>query len=124
MIVYTGYERGAFGRKLPSDSTLKTWKKDDLIEWMHIAEHNYNALVEMYGNAIDNSKCHRCPLGKGKEIEKQTRKYAIKEFAENLYEIIFRIKYCNNKDIGDYVVEEQLMSEIDILLAEMEKEEI
>lgn len=34
------------GRKFPSDSTLKNLTKDELIELLKIAEHNYQVQVE------------------------------------------------------------------------------
>ena len=34
------------GRKFPSDSTLKNMTKDELIELLKIAEHNYQVQVE------------------------------------------------------------------------------
>ena len=43
---------GVIGQKLPSDSTLRSMKKSELIHFLHVAEHNYNALVERYGRVV------------------------------------------------------------------------
>ena len=59
---FTGFARGVIGKNLPEDSTLETMRKSELIELLHIADHNYKALKSAYGNAVDNSKCNRCPL--------------------------------------------------------------
>nr|DAR11949.1 MAG TPA: Nine Cysteines Domain of family 3 GPCR [Bacteriophage sp.] len=37
-------------------------KKAELIELLHLAERNYETLKFAYGNAVDNSKCNRCPI--------------------------------------------------------------
>lgn len=47
----------------------------------------------------------------------------VKEFVEDLEQVIMRIMYCNNKEIGQYVLASQLFHEIDCLLAEVESEE-
>ena len=47
MIGFKGFT-GVIGKKLPSDSTLCGMKKTELINFLHVAEHNYNALVELY----------------------------------------------------------------------------
>lgn len=59
---FTGFARGVIGKNLPADSTLETMRKSELIELLHIADHNYKTLKSAYGNAVDNSKCNRCPL--------------------------------------------------------------
>lgn len=59
---FNGFDKGVIGKKLPSDSTLNNMKKSELIELLHIAEHNHSTLAWFYKNACDNSKCNRCPL--------------------------------------------------------------
>ncbi len=59
---FNGFDKGVIGKKLPADRTLNNMKKADLIELLHIAEHNHSTLAWFYKNACDNSKCHRCPL--------------------------------------------------------------
>lgn len=41
------------GKKLPSDSTMNNMRKKELIELLHIAQHNYEVLVELYNNAVN-----------------------------------------------------------------------
>ena len=43
---------GVIGQKLPSDSTLRSMKKSELIHFLHVAEHNYDALAEKYGRVV------------------------------------------------------------------------
>lgn len=62
VIDFNGFDKGVIGKKLPSDSTLNNMKKSELIELLHIAEHNHSALVQSYKNAVDTNKCNRCPL--------------------------------------------------------------
>ena len=62
---FNGFDKGVIGKKLPSDSTLNNMKKSELIKLLHTAEHNHNVLAVAYRNAVDNSKCNRCPLMKG-----------------------------------------------------------
>lgn len=50
MIGFNGFT-GVIGKKLPSDSTLCGMKKTELINFLHVAEHNYNVLVELYGSS-------------------------------------------------------------------------
>ena len=49
---YSGFDRGVIGRKLPADSTLNSKKKEYLIELLHTAQHNYEALMWFYNNAV------------------------------------------------------------------------
>lgn len=48
--------RGCLGRKMYSDSTLKSMTKDELIEFLHVAETNYQNLEETYERSVSNSK--------------------------------------------------------------------
>lgn len=62
MTDFIGIGEGVIGKPLPADATLEAMKKAELIELLHIADHNYKTLKSAYGNAVDNSKCNRCPL--------------------------------------------------------------
>lgn len=62
MTDFIGFGEGVTGKPLPADSTLGAMKKTELIELLHIADHNYKTLKSAYGNAVDKSKCNRCPL--------------------------------------------------------------
>ena len=69
MVNFNGFDKGVIGKPLTADSTLKNMKKQQLIELLHIAEHNHSVLADAYASAIDDNKCNRCPLMKGaKEI--------------------------------------------------------
>jgi len=37
-------------------------RKSELIELLHIAEHNHSVLVEAYNNVVTNSRCNSCLL--------------------------------------------------------------
>lgn len=50
---FTGIEKYVIGKKLPSDSSMNNMKKKELIELLHIAQHNYEVLVELYNNAVN-----------------------------------------------------------------------
>lgn len=43
------------GRKMYSDSTLKSCTKDELIEFLHVAEANYRNLEDTYEHSVSNS---------------------------------------------------------------------
>ena len=62
MTDFIGFSEGVTGKPLPADSALGAMKKTELIKLLNIADHNYKALKSAYGNAVDNSKCNRCPL--------------------------------------------------------------
>lgn len=51
-----------------------------------------------------------------------TKDDIVKEFVEDLHQAIMRIMYCNNKEIGNYILSKDLFKEIDFLLAELEQE--
>lgn len=40
------------GKKMPSKSTLKRKTKDELIEMLEVAQHNYEVLYETYENTV------------------------------------------------------------------------
>lgn len=46
---------GCLGRKMYSDSTLKSCTKDELIEFLHVAERNYRNLEDTYEHSVSNS---------------------------------------------------------------------
>lgn len=46
---------GVLGRKMYSDSTLKSCTKDELIEFLHVAECNYRNLEDTYERSVSNS---------------------------------------------------------------------
>lgn len=46
---------GCLGRKMYSDSTLKSCTKDELIEFLHVAECNYQNLEDTYERSVSNS---------------------------------------------------------------------
>lgn len=48
--------RGCLGRKMYSDSTLKSFTKDELIELLHVAETNYRNLEDTYERSVANAK--------------------------------------------------------------------
>lgn len=62
MVNFNGFDKGVIGKPLPADSTLKNMKKQQVIELLHIAEHNHSVLVDAYACATDDNKCNRCPL--------------------------------------------------------------
>ena len=47
--------RGCLGRKMYSDSTLKSFTKEELIDLLYVAEKNYQALSETYEQSVSNS---------------------------------------------------------------------
>ena len=46
---------GCIGRKMYSDSTLKSCTKDELIEFLHVAEANYRNLEDTYEQSVEGS---------------------------------------------------------------------
>lgn len=50
MKLINGHPACVLGRNMYSESTLKSMSKTDLIELLHIAQHNYEALLESYCN--------------------------------------------------------------------------
>ena len=44
---------GCLGRKMYSDSTLKSCTKDELIEFLHVAEANYRNLEDTYERSVE-----------------------------------------------------------------------
>lgn len=47
--------RGCLGRKMYSDSTLKSFTKEELIDLLHLAEKNYKNLLETYEISVANT---------------------------------------------------------------------
>lgn len=50
---FNGFTRGVIGKKLPVDTTLNNMKKSELIELLHIAQYNYDTLMQFYTNAVN-----------------------------------------------------------------------
>ena len=48
--------RGCLGRKMYSDSTLKSMTKDELIDLLHLADYNYCNLEDTYERSVENAK--------------------------------------------------------------------
>ena len=71
MVNFNGFDKGVLGKPLPADSTLNNMKKQQLIELLHIAEHNHSVLADAYACAVDDNKCNRGPLMRAaKEVTK------------------------------------------------------
>lgn len=66
---FTGYDQGVLGKPLPAASTLRSMKKSELIELLHVADHNYKSLNIAYSISTDKSKCNKCPI-----MQKRKRK--------------------------------------------------
>lgn len=49
------YLQYSIGGKMYSDSTLKSCTKDELIEFLHVAENNYRNLEDTYECSVSNS---------------------------------------------------------------------
>ena len=47
--------RGCLGRKMYSDSTLKSFTKEELIKLLFLAEENYQTLSETYETSVANA---------------------------------------------------------------------
>lgn len=50
MKIKEGYPVSCIGSDMYSDATLKSMKKEELIELLHIAQANYEILLERYCN--------------------------------------------------------------------------
>lgn len=48
--------RGCLGRKMYSDSTLKSFTKEELIDLLHLADYNYRNLEDTYERSVSNAK--------------------------------------------------------------------
>lgn len=46
---------GCLGRKMYSDSTLKSCTKDELIDLLHLADYNYRNLEDTYEQSVEGS---------------------------------------------------------------------
>lgn len=51
-----GFSKGVIGRDMYSDNTLRHMSKSDLIELLKIAQNNYEAVLESYGNVVAYSE--------------------------------------------------------------------
>ena len=47
--------RGCLGRKMYSDSTLKSFTKEELIDLLHRADYNYHNLEDTYEQSVEGS---------------------------------------------------------------------
>lgn len=73
---FNGFTQGVIGKKLPADTTLNNMKKSELIELLHLAQHNYDTLKQFYTNSVNvNAK----ELNKS---SKEIRDKALDEFSE------------------------------------------
>lgn len=50
---FCGFNKGVIGKKLPSDSTLKNMRKEELINLLRLAQHNYGNLMWFYNNVVN-----------------------------------------------------------------------
>lgn len=50
---FCGFSKGVAGKKLPSDNTLNNMKKEELIKLLHLAQYNYETLMQFYNNAVN-----------------------------------------------------------------------
>ena len=78
--------------KVYSDSTLKKWKKEDLIEHIRILEHNWLCAEEFYNNSVKNSE--KIFYEQKAEIERLTEE---RNEYKDLYETMYR-KYADLQD--------------------------
>ena len=46
---------GCLGRKMYSDSTLKSFTKEELIDLLHLADYNYRNLEDTYEQSVEGS---------------------------------------------------------------------
>ena len=46
---------GCLGRKMYSDSTLKSFTKEELIDLLHLADYNYSNLEDTYEQSVEGS---------------------------------------------------------------------
>jgi transcriptional regulator of met regulon len=77
-----GFSKGVIGRDMYSDNTLRHMTKSELIELLKIAQHNYEAVLESYGNSVAYSE----------KLLKE-RDNDIREFVERLKREIDMISY-------------------------------
>lgn len=73
-VEFNGFTQGVIGKKLYADSVLKKMQKSELIELLHLAQHNYNTLMLFYTNAVNVN------MDKLKEREQEIRDEAIDTF--------------------------------------------
>lgn len=100
-----------------ADSTLKAMTKDRIIDYLRCAEHNYNELEKAYRIAVDNSKCHHCPIPRlTEEHDKQIYNKALEDFSKKMKEdISLGLYYIDEIDLEEFMntvsakIKEQLM---------------
>ena len=53
---FNGFTKGVIGERLPADNTLNNKKKSELVKLLHIAQKNYDTLMQFYSHAIKHNK--------------------------------------------------------------------
>ena len=83
--------------KVMADATLKSWKKEDLIEQIRILEHNWACTEEAYNNSVKNSD--KIFYEQKAEIERLT------EENERLSDLEFTQEHCDLYQENEYLKE-------------------
>jgi flagellar hook-basal body complex protein FliE len=121
MQVKHGFSKGVIGRDMYSENTLKSMTKSELIELLMIAQHNYEVVLESYGNSVAYS-----------EKLLKDRDNAIKDFAEKLKKKIHNLEYTTNlnrktvpvealMDQGNWILHDVVINVIDAMLKDGDK---
>lgn len=119
MQVLPGFSKGVIGRDMYSDNTLRHMTKSELIELLKIAQHNYEAVLESYGNSVAYSE----------KLLKE-RDNGIREFAESLKEYFNDLECSLNRYKGtvslaelvkhtEWILHEVAIQAIDAFVKEM-----
>lgn len=119
MQVLHGFSKGVIGRDMYSDNTLRHMTKSELIELLKIAQHNYEAVLESYGNSVAYSE----------KLLKE-RDNGIREFAESLKEHFNDLECSLNRYKGtvslaelvkhtEWILHEVAIQAIDAFVKEM-----
>lgn len=114
-----GFSKGVIGRDMYSDNTLRHMSKSELIELLKIAQHNYEAVLEAYGNSVAYSE----------KLLKE-RDNGIREFAERLKEHFNDLECSLNRYKGtvslaelvkhtEWILHEVAIQAIDAFVKEM-----
>lgn len=96
---FNGFTKGVIGKCLPSDSTLNNMKKSELIKLLHIAQKNYDTLMQFYSNAVRHSKAMDDTMrGLAEEVKQEIENGTIKIESGN--ERLFRLisNYTGQKE--------------------------
>lgn len=62
MKIKEGYPVSCIGSDMYSDATLKSMKKEELIELLHIAQVNYEVLLEAFSNVTNLARNLACTI--------------------------------------------------------------